>query len=469
MAVQPSEMWVDRSLNNGLATANSANRPTPSPSEGLPPVGGAQVSDPQGLRARTKRAQAYLGLSGAFVFAQNPQGEITYINRDGCEALGYTEEELLGKNWVRYCVSGEDRARVSAGLARLMAGEFARVEYSESCVQTKSGAHRLIAWHHTVLTDRQGRVIGTLSSGTDVADGRPVRGRDEAHQEELERLSLMSTLGEMSITIAHELSQPLMAIANYAEACKLAVDELRAGTDRRRGSDMTDPRGLNRVTEDLREIIAQADRAGEIIRRLRAFASRREPTWSPLDFHELTREVVDFVASEARLRGVRLQLELAAGDAMVRGEHAQLRHVILQLLRSAVTEGHPDSGANSGRENGNRVVTLRTMDGTRHELEVTVTDADQALDGLHDRRRSPTPRKSVPDAAPTVGNAGDPEPHARLAISEAIIEAHGGRLWVAREGARGMMLRFTLPHLQRDPTNGGDTRRSPVARDRFHP
>jgi diguanylate cyclase (GGDEF)-like protein/PAS domain S-box-containing protein len=122
------------------------------------------------LRAERDRAQRYLDVAGTMIVVLDAEGRILLINRKGCAVLERAEEELLGRDWFELAVPDQERARLRSGFDLLMRGEAPLVERLESAVATQCGELRTIAWHHTVLHDADGSVVGTLSSGEDVTD-----------------------------------------------------------------------------------------------------------------------------------------------------------------------------------------------------------------------------------------------------------------------------------------------------------
>ncbi|HTE60325.1 MAG TPA: EAL domain-containing protein, partial [Solirubrobacteraceae bacterium] len=122
------------------------------------------------LRAERDRAQRYLDVAGTMIVVLDDQGRILLINRKGCSVLDRTEEELLGCDWFDHAVPEQERSTLRSGFDLLMRGEAPLVERLESTVATRSGELRTIAWHHTVLHDAEGAVVGTLSSGEDVTE-----------------------------------------------------------------------------------------------------------------------------------------------------------------------------------------------------------------------------------------------------------------------------------------------------------
>jgi PAS domain S-box-containing protein len=124
------------------------------------------------LRLERNRAQRYLDVAGVILVAIDRHQKITLINQKGCAVLGYSEEEIIGKNWFDTFVPPDVRSRVREAFDRLMAGEIEPVEYFENPVLTKEGGERTMAWYNTVLRDEQGAIAGTLSSGEDITERR---------------------------------------------------------------------------------------------------------------------------------------------------------------------------------------------------------------------------------------------------------------------------------------------------------
>jgi diguanylate cyclase (GGDEF)-like protein/PAS domain S-box-containing protein len=122
------------------------------------------------LRAERDRAQRYLDVAGAMIVVLDAAGDILLINRKGCAVLDREEEELLGEDWFEIAVPKQERGGLRTGFDQLMRGEAPLIERLESAVATRSGELRTIAWHHTVLHDADGAVVGTLSSGEDVTE-----------------------------------------------------------------------------------------------------------------------------------------------------------------------------------------------------------------------------------------------------------------------------------------------------------
>jgi PAS domain S-box-containing protein len=120
------------------------------------------------------RAQQYLDTAGVMLAVLDPDCTITLINRKGCEILGYTEEELLGKNWLSVCLPERIREQVRGVFDQIMHGDRTLVEYHENPVLTRTGEERIIAFHNALLRDADSRITGILFSGEDITPHKQI-------------------------------------------------------------------------------------------------------------------------------------------------------------------------------------------------------------------------------------------------------------------------------------------------------
>jgi two-component system, cell cycle sensor histidine kinase and response regulator CckA len=132
------------------------------------------INDSKAAKAALERernqAEMYLDIAGVMLVALNADGNITMMNRRGCEILGYREDEIIGKNWFDVCLPAELRGKVKSVFEKLMAGEIASAEYYENPVFTKDREQRILEFHNTVVHDESGRIVGIFSSGEDVTE-----------------------------------------------------------------------------------------------------------------------------------------------------------------------------------------------------------------------------------------------------------------------------------------------------------
>jgi two-component system, LuxR family, sensor kinase FixL len=222
----------------------------------------------------------------------------------------------------------------------------------------------------------------------------------------------LSCMGEMAAALAHELNQPLCAIMTYTQAClRMLPDDGNTAAE---------------VRHAMERVSANAERAGEIIRHLRGFVGKSEPQQQCADINAVVNEVLGFCEADAR--ATRVQLHTVLGKVPeVTIDPVQIQQVILNLTRNAIEA--MDIPACTTRELA--IETLRSDD--RH-IEVRVTDTGP---GLPVEIAAKAFNAFITTKASGMGMG--------LSISRAIIEAHGGRIWVNERTGGGAVFHFTLP------------------------
>ena len=250
-------------------------------------------------------------------------------------------------------------------------------------------------------------------SGTVPPDGEPPIEATDALPGRMLQVSRLATIGEMAAGVAHELNQPLTAIANYAQAC----DRLLG----RPGADLED------VRRALREIADQAVRAGDILRRLRSLARSQPMKRERTDINAIIEQIRDLVLADARVHHALARLELTPGLPQVSIDAVQLQHVILNLVRNGLE-------AASTTESAPRELSLGTGLSADGDVEITICDngpglSPQALERLFD------PFFSTKAEGTGLG----------LAISNTVVRAHGGYLGHKPNLPQGACFYIQLP------------------------
>ena len=130
------------------------------------------VSEIKKLLKDPDSAKKYLDIAEVIFLLLDNKGKVTLINKKGCKLLGYSNKDIVGKNWFNNFLPPSQRDEVKAVFEKILQGEVKALEYSENRVQTKLGKERLIAWNNSRLLDNGNRIIGTLSSGIDITNQR---------------------------------------------------------------------------------------------------------------------------------------------------------------------------------------------------------------------------------------------------------------------------------------------------------
>jgi two-component system sensor kinase FixL len=257
----------------------------------------------------------------------------------------------------------------------------------------------------------------------DITERHRMRQRMLEMQAELIHVSRLSAMGEMASTLAHELNQPLTAVMNYVQAAQRMVE-------------VPDRFPAKRITEIMGKAVDQAERAGEIIRRLREFIRRGETDRVATDANQVVREAGELGLIGAREQGIASRFVLSEALPPVMIDHIQIQQVILNLVRNSIE---------ALRQMPLREIAFRTAMSDGGFVEVVISDTGPGLPPeVVDRLFQP-----FVTTKPNGTGIG-------LSISRSIIEAHGGRLSAVANPAGGAAFRFTLPiaRLERDDAAG---------------
>jgi PAS domain S-box-containing protein len=257
--------------------------------------------------------------------------------------------------------------------------------------------------------------VGTIM---DITEQKQSEDRLAALQDELARVAAATTLGELAASIAHELNQPLAAIATDASAGESWL--------------AAKPPNIREVTGCLDRINRDATRAGEVIARIRAMLARRPSQKAELRIEDVLRDVCLLVQREAEAKRIQIQVgPVAESQPAVVGDRVLLQQLVLNLVMNALE-------AMSEIETARRL-ELRAARYSIDEVLVSVSDTGAGVE--------PEVASKMFDAFFTTKADGM---GMGLAISRSIVEEHGGRLWVSGNDGPGATLRFTLPSSQRD-------------------
>lgn len=240
---------------------------------------------------------------------------------------------------------------------------------------------------------------------------------------ELAHVTRVTTMGELTATIAHEVSQPLTGLVSSGNACLRWL--------------AADPPNLEAARRAIERIVNDGSRAGEVISRIRAMVRKSPPRRDQLNINDTIMEVIALIRSELQQNGISLRAELSNDLPLVLGDRIQLQQVILNLIVNAI-----EAMSSVGRLQ--RELLVASVQDGPNDVLVTVRDSGTGLDR--------TTLDHLFEAFYTTKAQGM---GMGLAVSRAIIEAHGGRLWATPNVPQGAIFRFRLP------TDGEETSLAP--------
>lgn len=347
---------------------------------------------------------------GGYVIAMNDAW-----SRQTCEADGGAEGAMLGEGgnyvefWKRSARHGHPYAtEIVGGIVRVLAGIDPEFSIEYPCGDT--ARERWSVMSVVRLNRPEG---GAVVSQADVTERRLAELDAQRLRQELAHFTRVTTMGELTSSLAHELNQPLTAILANAQAARRNLDTARPDVDELRAI--------------LGDIIDDDRRAGQVIHRLRDMLSKREPAAQELYLNLLIEDVVTLLRSDLLIHNVAVVLDLARNLPPIHGDRVQLQQVVLNLLLNAV-----DAMADGvGRE---RTIVMRTewSDG----VHISVRDAGHGIaPGTHDLVFEPF--YTTKPAGMGMG----------LVIARSIVEAHGGRIWATDNPDGGATFHVELkPH-----------------------
>ena len=293
------------------------------------------------------------------------------------------------------------------------------------------GSKRYVSVSGLPVFDETGRFVGYRGVGRHITERRLAEDALRTMQAELARANRVTTMGEMSASIAHEVNQPIAATVTNAQA---ALRWLRA-----------QPPDLDEVRASLSRIVEDGKRAGNVISGIRALIDKVPPRKDRFDLNEAVLEMVALTRSELLNHGILLQTELAPVLPRVDGDRTQLQQVILNLILNAVE-------AMGGIDEGTRELRINTEREAGGGVLVTVRDSGPGLDPA-DTERVFTAFYTTKPKGMGMG----------LAICRSMVEAHGGRMWASANEPRGAVFQFTLPRERDESIPARHVRPNPAA------
>jgi PAS domain S-box-containing protein len=377
----------------------------------------------EALRNSQHLLQDILDNSTAMISVKDPQGRYILVNH-GYERLFHSNSESLVGKTIFDLLSPEHAHRVSASDQRVFAS--GKVLETEESIPHDDGLHTYIVIK-SPLRDAEGKPYALCSIATDITEWKRL-------QADLTRASRVSSMGELSASLAHEIIQPIAAAVTNANSCLLWLS--------REEPDLEEARAA------ASRIVQSGRRAGEIIKRIRLLFKQDNLEWEWVDLNEIIREMVLLLHTEAILYSVFVQTELTADLPAVRGDRVQLQQVLMNLMMNSI-DAMKDT-------DGRREITIQSQ---HEDGQVLISVSDTGV-GL-----PPEQEDKIFSAFFTTKTHGT---GMGLRISRSIIESHGGRLWAADNSPRGARFCFTLPTdgvtrdpvMSEDPTEAADDRQA---------
>ena len=361
------------------------------------------------LKENEYRLRAIIESEPECVKLQAADGTVLEINPAGLRLVDAdVPQDIVGRK-IYTVVAPEYIDFYRENMRRVFSGESAIYVFKALTLKGKT------AWmetHAVPLRDARGTIYALLGITRDITERKQSEEQTRRHATELARVARLSTMGEMATGIAHELNQPLSAIANFSRGCirRLCAE----GMDR------------SELIERLEEVCEQAERAGEMLRHVRDFVRKSELQMKPADINHIVRTLVKFAELDTRQQGAIVRLDLDAGLPLVQADAIMIEQVLCNLVRNAaeaMAEAHSLL----------REVTISTRMIGSNFVEVEVGDTGPGIDAAVIDQVFDQFFTTKPDG---VGMG--------LSIGRSIVESHGGSIRAVSGRNGRAAFRFTL-------------------------
>ena len=340
-----------------------------------------------------------------------PDGAIEYCNGRFLDYTGFTLEQVLSDGWMKVLHPEDVEPTVEVWKSCVESGAPYRVE-----VRTFHAADKTYRWCVTralPLLDQERRIVRWHGTVVDMHDWTRAQEELRNTQAELARIMRVMTIGQLTASIAHEVSQPLSGIITNASTCLRMLN--------------SEPPNVDGARETAQRTIRDGKRATDVITRLRTLFSKKHINIERVDMNEAVREVIALLSDELQKNRVTIRHRFKDRLPPVNGDRIQLQQVLLNLLRNA-------SDSMVGVDDRPRRLLIRTdSDGnyaTIHVQDSGVGFSQENADRLFESFFT-TKQEGM--------GMG-------LSLSRSIVEAHRGRLWAIRNDGPGSTFAFSIPY-----------------------
>jgi PAS domain S-box-containing protein len=349
----------------------------------------------------------------AHAWSATPDGYVDFFSQRLMESTGRSVEDLLGWGWGSLVHPDDFASFLEDWRAALAVGEPMEGELR---LRLADGDYRWFLMRNVPLRDELGNITRWYGVGIEIEDRKRAEEQLRQAQADLVHISRVTTMGELTASLAHEINQPITGTVTNGNACLRWL--------------AADPPNLDEARDAARRIVRDGKRAGDVIARIRALATKTATAKVRLDMNQTIQEVIALVRDEMRRNSVTLRMELANDLLPVLGDRVQLQQVLLNLIMNGVE-------AMSTIEERSRKLVIRTQNDEADQVRVTVQDSGIGL--------APQSMDRIFDAFYTTKHGGM---GMGLSISRSIVQNHGGRLWAVANDGSGTTFQFNIPKYQ---------------------
>lgn len=339
-----------------------------------------------------------------------PDGTYLYASPSSKTLLGYTPEELMGRNIYKFLHYDDVKKLKKAFNRRRDHIGYHSVTYR---IRRKDGDYRWFESNIRIIYDEETKSIREIQSASRDVTDRILDKKARLRGQQLAHVFRLSTMEEMASGMAHEISQPLAAVINYTQGCARYLQK--------------DTHDRTQLMEIMNKAVAQAERAGEVIHRLKNFFCKGQLFKSPCKINSVIRETISLIRHDLTVSKTKIDFDLEKNPPIVSADKIQLQQVLTNLIQNAID-------AMKEIDLRERRIQIQTKKIEAHTLEITISDSGPGF------------------SKEMVHKVFEPffttKAHGRgmgLAICRSIIEAHGGKFTINPNTNSQSWIRFTLP------------------------
>jgi PAS domain S-box-containing protein len=360
------------------------------------------------LRRQEKKLRDVIETIPTFAWTALPDGFVDFVNGHWQEYTGLSIEKTVGSGWETAVHPSDLKRHVEKWRWSLETGEPFESEVRYRLAT--DGHYRWFLTRAVPLRDARGKILKWYGISTDIEDRRRAEEEREALREDLAHINRVTTMGELTASLSHELKQPIAAAVTNAKTCLRWLKR--------------DQPDLDEVREAAERIVNDGMRASDIIGRIRSLYKKSPPKRELIDLNEVVSEMVMLLRGEANRYAVSMRTDLAAHLPQITADRVQLQQVLMNLMLNAI-EAMKETGG---------VLTVKSQVGDDGQLLISVSDTGEGLPA----EKADQIFNAFFTTKPQGSGMG-------LAISRSIIESHGGRLWATANSERGATFHFSLP------------------------
>jgi PAS domain S-box-containing protein len=360
------------------------------------------------LQGSEDRLRLVIDTIPAYAWSARPDGSVDFINQRFLEFTGRSKEDIQGWGWSSLVHPDDLTGYVGEWQAAVATGEPMEIE---ARVRRMDGDYPWLLIRNVPLRDELGNIVNWYGTAIDIEERKRAEEALREAQSDLARVSRVTTMGELTASLAHEVNQPIAAAVTSANSCLHWL----AG----------DVPNLDKARAAAERIVNDGTRAAEIISRIRLLFQKGSLQQELVDVNEIIEEMIVLLRSEATRYSMSVRTELAADLPPVTGDRVQLQQVMMNLMVNGIDA--------MKAVDGTRELVIKSQRVENERVLVSVSDTGVGLPQQH--------ADQIFNAFFTTKPRGT---GMGLRICRSIVESHGGRLWAASNSPRGASFHFAL-------------------------